>query len=268
MAEAQSVARAAAALREARRVVAITGAGVSAESGVPTFRGAGGLWRRYRPEDLATPEAFARDPALVWEWYRWRRARIAAARPNAGHYTLARFETRFPEFSLLTQNMDGLHALAGSSRLVELHGNIWRARCTAEPWRVFDQRGEPLPDVGDEAAPQSRPARERSAAPCSDALPACPSCGHPLRPDIVWFGEALDSAAVERATDAVRACDVLLDIGTSAVVYPVAAFPSLARRGRATIVEVNVEETPLTDQADVVLRGPSGDVLPALEREL
>jgi NAD-dependent deacetylase len=243
--ESDAIGRAVEALKGARAIVAITGAGISAESGVPTFRGSGGLWRTFRAEDLATPEAFARDPALVWEWYRWRRSRIAAARPNPGHLALARFEGRFPAFALLTQNVDGLHVEAGSRDIIELHGNIWRARCTGEPWRVFDQRREmPGPDA-----------------------PRCP-CGALLRPDVVWFGEPLDPAAVDRAADAVRACDVLLVIGTSAVVYPVAALPSLARRGQAIVVEVNVDPTPLTAEADIVLRGPSGVILPEVERLL
>ena len=233
------------ALRRARAVVAITGAGISAESGVPTFRGAEGLWRTFRPEDLATPQAFARDSALVWEWYLWRRGRIASVRPNAGHVALARMEGRFAAFTLLTQNVDGLHLDAGSRRLVELHGNIWRARCTVEPQRIFDQRGD---------------------AP-GEAVPRCP-CGALLRPDVVWFGEPLDPGALDRAVSAVRACDVLMVIGTSAVVYPVAGLPALARRGQATVVEINVGPTPLTPEADIVVRGPSGAILPELERLL
>ena len=240
-----AIGRAVEALRCARAVVAITGAGMSAESGVPTFRGSGGLWRTFRPEDLATPQAFARDPALVWEWYLWRRGRIAAARPNAGHVSLAQMERRFAAFTLLTQNVDGLHLDAGSRNLVELHGNIWRARCTEEPRRVFDQRGD-------------TPGEE---------LPRCP-CGALLRPDIVWFGEPLDPVALDRAAAAVRACDVLLVIGTSAVVYPVAGLPSLARHGQAIVVEINVDQTPLTSEADIVVRGPSGAILPQLERLL
>ncbi len=259
-----AIRQAAAALRSARRVVAITGAGISAESGVPTFRGAGGLWRTFRAEDLATPEAFARDPVLVWEWYWWRRARVAAARPNPGHLALARFEARFPAFTLLTQNVDGLHAEAGSRNLVELHGNIWRARCSVHRACVFDQRSEPIPAV--QEAPASATAQRRGASRTD--LPLCPSCAAPLRPDIVWFGEALDPVAVQRAMDAVRACEVLLVIGTSGVVYPVAGFPSMAKRGQATIVEVNVEATPLTPEADIVLRGPSGALLTEVERQL
>jgi NAD-dependent deacetylase len=226
-------------------VAVITGAGISAESGVPTFRGPNSLWRSFRPEDLATPEAFARDPALVWDWYRWRRSVIAGAAPNPGHHSLARLEGRFLEFALLTQNVDGLHREAGSRRVVELHGNIWRARCSLEPWRVADDRtivaGEPLPRC---------------------------ACGALMRPHIVWFGESLDAEAIERAVQSVSTCDVLLVVGTSAVVYPVAGLPALAKRGGATVVEVNVNDTPLTAQADLVLRGPSGVVLPEVERLL
>ncbi len=239
--------RAAAALEAADKVVAITGAGISAESGVPTFRGSGGLWRRYRAEDLATPEAFERNPLLVWEWYWWRRTVIADAKPNPGHLALASFERRLPAFLLLTQNVDGLHAEAGSRQVIELHGNIWRARCTAECDRRVDQRHDPSADV--------------------TKLPRC-SCGALLRPDVVWFGEGLDSRALDRATLAVQSCAVLLVIGTSAIVYPVAALPAMAKRHGAAVVEVNVAETPLTSHADIVLRGPSGVVLPELERRL
>jgi NAD-dependent deacetylase len=247
----------AAALRYAERVVAITGAGISAESGIPTFRGSSGLWRAFRPEDLATPEAFARDPALVWEWYRWRRGLIATAKPNLGHLVLARFETRFPGFMLLTQNVDGLHRQAGSRRLIELHGNIWRARCTAEPERVLDE--SPAPGaVRSVAGPSSTG---------DGGLPRC-QCGALLRPDVVWFGVALRATDIERAGECARSCEVLLVIGTSAVVYPVAALPAMARRAGARVVEVNVEDTPLTHEADFVLRGPSGSILPALERLL
>jgi NAD-dependent deacetylase len=243
-------------LSAARAVAVISGAGMSAESGVPTFRGPGGLWRTFRPEDVATPEAFARTPTLVWEWYWWRRRRIAEARPNLGHLALARLETRFPHFTLFTQNVDGLHAEAGSRAVVELHGNIWRARCAREPAHVENQRASPIPDVDPE-----RPAGRVS-------LPMCALCGAPLRPDVVWFGEALEPLALDRAAAAVRACDVLLLVGTSAVVYPVAALPSLARQGQAVVIEVNVDETAFTSQADIVLRGPSGRVLPELERRL
>ncbi len=256
-----AIERAGVALKRARRVVAITGAGISAESGVPTFRGKGGLWRSYRAEDLATPEAFARDPVLVWEWYLWRRGRIAGVRPNPGHDVLARFETRFPAFTTVTQNVDGLHAAAGSRNLVELHGNIWRARCSVHVDRVVDQRGEPIPPIEENAG---RPVAWLSRGD----LPRCPACAAPLRPDVVWFGEPLDRDVMARAVEAAATCEVALVVGTSGIVYPAAGLPSVARRAGATVVEVNVDATPLTEQADVVLRGPSGVILPELERRL
>lgn len=247
-------------LRPARSLAVMTGAGISAESGVPTFRGTDGLWRSFRAEDLATPEAFERNPALVWEWYRWRREKIATAQPNAGHQVLARLESRIPEFLLLTQNVDGLHARAGSRQLVELHGNIWRARCTREPGRTFDESRQ-----SSVVSPQSDPVliddRRLTA-------PSCPSCGALLRPDVVWFGESLDPAAIGQALAAIEHCDVLLLVGTSGVVYPVAGFPLVARRRGAKIVEINVESTPLSDLAHAVLRGTAGTVLPALEAAL
>jgi NAD-dependent deacetylase len=232
-------------LASAKSVVVITGAGISAESGVPTFRGAEGLWRSYRPEELATPEAFARSPQLVWEWYRWRQALIREAMPNAGHLALARMEAKLPGFLLLTQNVDGLHELAGSRNLIELHGNIWRARCAAGCGRRSEQR-------------------QPAAGQAGESVPGC-ECGGIMRPDIVWFGEPLDPAAIDRAVAAVSACEVLSSVGTSAVVYPVAALPSLARRAGAKVVEVNVQETPLTSVADVVLTGKSAEILPHLE---
>lgn len=231
-------------IRNAERVVVLTGAGISAESGVPVFRGAGGLWRQFRPEQLATPDAFERQPDVVWEWYLWRRARIAEAVPNAGHYTIARWQTQRAGVTLLTQNVDGLHARAGSPPPIELHGNLWRVRCARGCGVVAE-------DAPDGAA--------RTALRCG--------CGAWLRPDVVWFGEVLDTAALDAATRAVAEADVVLVVGTSAVVYPVAALPQLARR-RARVVEINVDETALTADVSAVLRGPAGEVLPALEEAL
>jgi NAD-dependent deacetylase len=227
-------------LRRARRLLVLTGAGVSAESGVPTFRGPGGLWRSHRPEDLATPEAFARDPALVWEWYGWRRELIAPLRPNAAHRALARLEARTPEFLLATQNVDGLHTAAGSTRLVELHGSVWRLRCTA-CGRAEEDRRVPLP-----------------------SLPPRCACGALLRPDVVWFGEVLPEAAVALAFEAARQADVVLVVGTSALVYPAAALPQVARAAGAFVIEVNPEPTPLTPIADVSLRGAAASLVPAM----
>jgi NAD-dependent deacetylase len=237
---AERIALAARRLREARRVVALTGAGISAESGVPTFRGPGGLWRQYRPEDLATPEAFARDPRLVWEWYAWRREVIAPLLPNAAHRALVALEKRTPEFLLATQNVDGLHGAAGSARVVELHGTIWQLRCTACAHSRDDRR-----------------------VPLAEIPPRC-ACGALLRPGVVWFGEALPEEAVKAAFEAARAADVVVVVGTSSLVYPAAALPQVARAAGAFVIEINPEPTPLTPLADVSLRGPAAALLPAI----
>lgn len=227
-------------LRSARSVAVLTGAGISAESGVPTFRDAqNGLWESYRPEDLATPEAFARDPALVWSWYAWRRELVGGVEPNAGHRALAELEQRVPGFILATQNVDGLHRRAGSRNVLELHGNISRTICSFEHEAVEPDglEGEP---------------------------PLCPSCGAYLRPDVVWFGEALPVEAFERAREEASRSDVFLSVGTSSLVQPAASLPQAALAGGATAVEVNPEDTPLTPHADYALRGAAGEALPAL----
>lgn len=230
------------ALAGAERVCALTGAGVSAESGVPTFRGAGGLWNNYRAEDLATPEAFERDPALVWRWYDWRRGLVAKSAPNPGHYTLARFAKTFKRFTLITQNVDGLHSLAGSLGVVELHGNIWKTRC-----------------------PKDGSVRENREVPLSHIPPVCPDCGSTLRPHIVWFGESLDPDILQSAYDAAGSAEVFFVVGTSGVVQPAAGLASVAKRGGAVVVEVNMERTPVSLLADFTLLGPSGEVLPMIE---
>ncbi|MGD8239694.1 MAG: NAD-dependent deacylase [Armatimonadota bacterium] len=231
---------AAASIRAARRVAVLTGAGVSADSGVPTFRGHGGLWRDSRPEDLATPEAFARDPKLVWEWYDWRRQKIAAVEPNAGHIALAELEGMLPRFTVITQNVDGLHEAAGSRNIVELHGCIWRVRCTAEG-TITGNRDVPLREIP----------------------PHC-GCGALLRPDVVWFGEAMPSEAMAEACQAAEMAQVMLVVGTSALVYPAAALPHLTSQQDGVIVEVNPEPTMLPDVTHIVLRGGGAEVLPQL----
>lgn len=224
-------------LAAAKSVAVLSGAGVSAESGVPTFRGEGGLWRNYSAMDLATPEAFARDPQLVWEWYDWRRGLIGACEPNDGHRGLVRLEERLDQFALITQNVDGLHGLAGSRNLLELHGNIWVLRCT-ECGRKREDRTHPLA-----------------------LLPHCGECRGLERPHIVWFGESLDSDLLDGAARAAAACDVFLVVGTSGVVQPAASLAYRAKRGGAYVIVVNLEETTHTRDMDAALIGRAGDVL-------
>jgi NAD-dependent deacetylase len=227
-------------LVRAERVTVLTGAGISAESGVPTFRGADGLWRRYRAVDLATPEAFAQDPALVWEFYNWRRELLAPLRPNPAHLALVEMEQRLPRLNLVTQNIDGLHQAAGSRAVVELHGNIWWVRCT-QCQQVSEDRRVPLPK-----------------------LPACQACGGLLRPHVVWFGETLEADILQAAYDAVEHCQVMLVIGTSALVQPAASMGLHARRSGAFVAEINLEPTPNSEVSDVTVLGKAGEVLPRL----
>jgi NAD-dependent deacetylase len=230
-----------AALRDARHVVALTGAGVSAESGVPTFREAAtGLWAQYDPLELATPEAFQRDPALVWRWYRWRRELIARSSPNAGHLALSRLARLVRQFTLITQNVDDLHQRAGSRDLVEYHGNIFTDLCSREMKAVVTDSAQTV-DV-----------------------PVCPDCGAHARPGVVWFGEAIPGAALQRASTAAAECDVFLSIGTSALVWPAAGLASVARQAGALIVEINPERTELSPACDYQLHAKSGLALPEL----
>ena len=229
----------------AKRVAVLTGSGVSAESGVPTFRDAQtGLWAKYRPEELATPRAFRRNPRLVWEWYEWRRTLVAGAKPNPAHLALAEMEELFQQFCLITQNVDGLHQRAASRRVIELHGNITRTKCFEEGTIVshWNKTG--------------------------DVPPRCPNCGGLLRPDVVWFEEAMPETEMELAAEASATCDVFLSIGTSTVVYPAAALPSEAVRSGATVVEINPQPTPFTPRAHFALAGAAGVVLPELMKAL
>ena len=215
----------------------LTGSGISAESGLPTFRGVGGLWRRHRVEELASPGGFARDPELVWTWYNERLAAHHRAQPNAGHRALVELEKRSSGFALATQNVDSLHLRAGSQRLYELHGNLRSARCThCDARRPLDASGLPLEEIDHH-------------------------CGGRLRPDIVWFGESLPQDAWQKSADAAAQADVILVVGTSAVVYPAAA---LAQSSSAFVAEVNPDETAISESVDCVLRGTAAETLPAV----
>ncbi len=233
-------------LHHAQQVTVLTGAGVSKESGVPTFRDAlDGLWARYDPQQLATVDAFQRDPKLVWDWYAYRRDLVRQAQPNAGHYALAQLEQYFPALTLITQNVDDLHEQAGSSDVIHLHGNIAQSKCFA------DCQGKPtlidLTQLDYETTP-----------------PNCPHCGAYLRPDVVWFGENLPLDALNRAASLSQQADVMLVVGTSGLVTPAATLPQVARDAGATIIEVNPDDTPLTHLAQVKLTGASGVMLPLL----
>jgi NAD-dependent deacetylase len=235
----------AARIREASRLTILTGAGVSAASGVPTFRGADGLWRHFRPEELATPGAFARDAHLVWEWYAWRREKIAACRPNAAHEVIARWSGTGLKVAVLTQNVDDLHVRAGTHNLVRLHGSIWELSCWAGcvkgsiPWR--DEQ-VPFPEIP----------------------PHCPHCGGLARPGVVWFGESLSLRDIQAAMQA-TACDVFLTIGTSSVVHPAAGLVHQARNHGAFTAEINLEQTPASETVDIAIQGGAEKILPAVD---
>lgn len=223
----------------ARRVVVLSGAGISAESGVPTFRDARtGLWAHYDPQDLATPEAFERQPALVWDWYQWRRELIARVEPNAAHLALKRWQD-VARVVVVTQNVDGLHGRAGSRDVIELHGNILRTVCARRRHVVGQWESGQKP-------------------------PRCPHCGSPLRPDVVWFGEMLPVDALQRASREVTEAELVLSVGTSTLVQPAASLPLEALRAGVPVVEINPDATPLTERATFSLRGPAGEILPAL----
>ena len=230
------------------RITVLTGAGVSAASGVPTFRGSDGLWRNFRPEALATAEAFGRDPSLVWEWYAWRRLLIAQCEPNPAHLVLASWGRRLPGFKLLTQNVDGLHERAGSENTIRLHGSIWEVSCwsgcakSPKRWRDETLKFEELP-------------------------PRCPYCKGLIRPGVVWFGETLETDVVLQASNATK-CDIFIAIGTSAIVYPAAGFLEQAKNQGAFTVEINPEATPATKSVDLALQGGAEIILPEVDRKI
>jgi len=228
-------------IENAKSIVVLTGAGISSESGVPTFRGQEGLWKNFRPEELATPEAFWNDPKLVWEWYDWRRNSIKGAKPNPGHYALADLEKRVKNFTLITQNIDGLHQMSGSKNIIEMHGNIWQIRCT--------QCGE---------------VEESYEVPLPKLPPDCKSCASLGRPNVVWFGENLSMDVIDGALGAIETCDIMMIIGTSGVVEPAASMGLIAKQTGKTVVEINLEPTPNTGLYDIHIRAKSGEILPLL----
>ena len=246
MARDDAIAPLAGRIGRAARLTVVTGAGVSAASGIPSFRGPGGLWREFRPEELATPEAFERDPKLVWEWYAWRRELVARARPNRAHEVLAAWSRRIPGFRLVTQNVDGLHERAGTRNVSRFHGSLWevscRERCAASPRRWADE-----------------------TVSFSELPPRCPHCGGLLRPGVVWFGEPIDPEVLA-AADAALDCDVCMAVGTSALVYPAAGLVTAAGARGAFTAEINPEATPSSGVVDVAVLGKAEDVLHALER--
>ena len=228
-------------IKKSKRGVVLTGAGISAESGVPTFRGQDGLWKQYRPEELATLNAFLADPGLVWEWYNWRRELINKVKPNPGHYALCEFQNWFEDFTLITQNVDGLHRQAGLEDILELHGNIHRNICV----------GCHRPD--DEVT-EIDPAN----------IAVCKHCGEKLRPGVVWFGEMLPQGVIQESFKKSETADIFFSVGTSAIVHPAASLPVAAKQNGATLVEINPDRTPLTDLADYYFAAKSGELLPQL----
>jgi len=244
----RQIAELAAKMHSGARITVLTGAGVSAASGVPTFRGAGGLWRNYSAHELATPEAFRRDPGLVWEWYNWRREVISKCRPNAAHHVIAAWSRRYPGFQLITQNVDGLHERAGAEDVLRFHGSIWEVlcwdRCPAAPDRWRDDT-VPFPQIP----------------------PSCPYCRGLIRPGVVWFGEIIDPVVMDRSLRA-AGCDVFMTVGTSAVVYPAAGLTYEAKRNGAYTVEINPEATPASGLVDLSILGPAEEILPRIEELL
>jgi len=232
-------------IRSSSRITVLTGAGVSAASGVPTFRGREGLWNNFSAEQLATAEAFRRDPKLVWEWYSWRRELISRCQPNAAHLVLAAWSRRFTGFTLITQNVDGLHERAGTQYVIRFHGSIWEVscwnRCASSPPRWWDD-SVPLPSIP----------------------PLCPHCGGITRPGVVWFGENIDPSIADRSLKAAR-CDLFLTVGTSALVYPAAGLTFDAKTQGAFTVEINPEATPASGSVDLAIQEPAEAVLPKVD---
>lgn len=227
----------------ASSITVLTGAGISAESGIPTFRGEDGLWRKFRSEELATQEAFQRDPKLVWEWYDWRRGLVKEAMPNPGHYALVNLENEKTNFTLVTQNIDGLHQLTGNRNIIEMHGNLWQIRCTS-----------------------CGVVEENHDVPLKEIHPKCKNCDALGRPNVVWFGEMIPMAIIDNILIAIDKCQVMLIVGTSGIVEPAASMGLVAKHTGKTVIEVNLETTPNSSHYDISILGKSGEILPMLCR--
>ena len=238
--ESNNLPEAASVIMKSEYLIALTGAGISKESNVPTFRGKDGLWKNYDPMQLATPSAFESNPELVWEWYSWRQGLISNCNPNPAHTTLAKWEKAGILKALITQNVDGLHRRAGSKKVLEVHGDLWAVKCE------FCYH------------------RDRLISP-AEGIPKCPECDSYLRPDVVWFGESLDALVLSQVYDELEKADVCIVIGTSALVQPAASFPVIVKQHKGILIEVNVERTPLTSIIDIPLRGKAGEILPKLD---
>jgi NAD-dependent deacetylase len=228
-------------IKSTSNITVLTGAGISQESGIPTFRGEEGLWRKFRSEELATQEAFQRDPKLVWEWYDWRRSLVKEAKPNPGHYALVNLENEKPNFTLITQNIDGLHQLAGSRNIIEMHGNLWQIKCTS--CGIIEQNHD---------------------VPLKEIPPICKNCGALGRPNVVWFGEIIPMSIIDKILLSIDQCQVMLIIGTSGVVEPAASMGLVAKHTGKTVIEVNIEPTPNSSLYDLTILGKSGEMLPML----
>ena len=237
-------------LASSKNVIAFTGAGISAESGIPTFRGKDGLWKKYRPEELATPEAFERNPKLVWDFYKWMIKKILKAKPNPAHYSLVELEKMGILKAVITQNVDDLHREAGTKNLIELHGNIFRVRCTSCEFREHLKESGRIDEI------------------LSEDLPKCPKCGSLLRPDVVWFGEPLPSKELNEAFKLAKEADVVIVVGTSGLVYPAAYIPYIVKDSGGVVIEINVQKSGITPIADFFLRGKAGEILPKLVQEV
>ena len=239
--QAEKIAEARDVLSSATNIVVLTGAGISAESGIPTFRGEEGLWQNYRPEELATPDAFWKDPKLVWEWYEWRRNIIKQVKPNPGHYALAELESETMNFLLITQNVDGLHQMSGSRNILEMHGNLWQVRCT-----------------------KCGHIEENHDVPMAELPPRCVKCGDIGRPNVVWFNEIIPMEVIDKSLKAIENCNVMLIVGTSGVVEPAASMGLVAKQTGKCVIEINLEQTPSSGLYDFNLNGKSGEILPLL----